>query len=174
MTFDEVYESLPGAGWLTKPEARLLWDTAKATEGPILECGCHLGRSTVLLASLDRLVYAVDPWLDDFDSDRSGDERHELFRANLNGRGIGNVSVFMQRIENWTPLPVGFCYLDGDHTYSGTVAQIRKALAGNPRAIAIHDVNDDGGGREIKRAALELLGPWRTRVERLAVWKHVR
>jgi hypothetical protein len=61
-------------------------------------------------------------------------------------------------------------YLDGDHTYQGTYNQIKVAQRCLPSIIAIHDVNDNGGGKMIKEAALSLLGPWNERVERLAVW----
>ena len=171
MTFEEVYATLPD-GWLTEPEARLLWDTAQKAEGPILECGAYKGRSTVLLACTGRHVYTVDPF-DGFDSDLTGKEVETIFWNNLKGRGLHNVLLFRCRIETWGPLKVGFAYLDGEHTYKGTQAQIEKALqclTTSPHYIGLHDVNDSGQGTEVKRAALEILGPWAERTERLAIW----
>lgn len=168
LTFDEVYQIMPGNGWLSRPEAELLWRTAQGCTGAILEVGSYQGRSTCLLAKLGRTLYAVDPF-DGF-SELSGDEIHARLLANLRERGLFGAIVFRQRIEDWTPRPCGFAYLDGDHTYAGTLAQLDAARRCGVKVIAIHDVNDTGGGADIKKAALERLGPWRERVERLAVW----
>lgn len=151
-TFEEVFDKLPANGWLTRPEARLLWDVAGNTAGPILEIGSYYGRSTVLLASLGRTVYAVDPF-DGFDSDASGNEIYERLQANLQERGIENVTVCRESIEGWLPRSVGFAYLDGDHTYLGTVAQIKVALRCYPISICIHDYTSSEGGQKVAEAA---------------------
>lgn len=168
--FEDVFPTLPGTGWLTENEARLLWDAARRTEGPILECGCYHGRSTILLAALGRPVHVVDPFAG-FDSDDPTGEKTELaFLLNINERKITNVGVAKMRIEDWKPVPCSFAYLDGDHGPEGTRVQIQKALTAGAKVIACHDVNDDGEGLEVKNACLELLGGWNRRVERLAVW----
>jgi hypothetical protein len=185
LTFEEAYERIPGDGWLTEPEARLLWGAASVTEGPILEVGCYKGRSTCLLAYLGRPVYVVEPFSGFSSDDLTGEKIKATFLSNLDERGIhacrvfgckmpgpdARVWLFEGKIEEWTPRPVGFAYLDGDHTYAGTVAQIQKAMKGEPAVVAIHDVNDTGEGRDVKLAATTLLGPWDERVERLAVWR---
>lgn len=170
-TFDEVFATLPD-GWLSEGEARLLWDWALKTEGPILEVGCFKGRSTCLLAALGRPVTCVDPFSDFSTEDPSGEQTVQVFAANLLARGLcETVTLERKKIEDWTPTErYGFVYLDGDHTYSGTKNQILKALTTWAGVIAIHDVNNSGEGKEVKRAALELLGMWNDRVERLAVW----
>lgn len=170
MTFEKLFESLP-TGWLTEVEARLLWDCVTRTEGDILEVGCYFGRSTVLLAASGRQVHSVDPFGDDFSTDLKGDEIYKRFQQNLHTRSIDNVCHYRQKIENWQVTPCGLCYLDGDHTYDGTKLQIWKAQWCRPKIIAVHDVNDNGGGVEVKRACLEMLGPWKERVERLAMWE---
>lgn len=180
-TFDEVYATLPD-GWLTEPEARVLWEYARRTEGPILEVGCYKGRSTVLLASLGRPVYCVDPFAGFDDGDPTGLKTKEAFVSNMIRRGHvisfhqaleGHEDIILcpKRVEEWKARPVGFAYLDGDHTYEGTHDQIGKAWECNPKVIAVHDVNDSGGGLDVKRACLELLGPWSHREGRLAVWE---
>ena len=176
---DHVFDSLPGTGWLTRAEADLLWDTAIKTEGAILEIGCYYGRSTKLLLSLpmmealrkrrNRVVHGVDPF-SGFDDDVEGQKAYEAVK-HLHTLGFSNLNIWAIRIEDWEPRPCGFCYLDGDHTYQGTINQIEKALECNPQAIAIHDVNDTGDGAAIKKAALQLLGPWAKRIERLAIWR---
>jgi hypothetical protein len=170
LDFDALFESLP-TGWLTKDEARLLLDEADRTNGPILECGSYMGRSTVLLASLKRLVYAVDPFEGFSTEDPTGYKTQDAFLANLKERDIHNVVMYRGRIEHWGPRRVGFAFLDGDHTYDGTRAQIQKAQQCGAMGICVHDCNDDGGGLQVKRACLELLGPWAERVERLACWR---
>ena len=177
MTFDFAFNLLPPQGWLFESEARLLWDTVARTHGSILEVGCYYGRSTCLLACSGRPLYCVDPF-SNFDSDDfSGNKVEAAWRANLakfaaaTGIDISGVSLFRQRVEDWTPQPAGFGYLDGDHTGPGTAAQIQAALACGVEVIGIHDVNDDGVGVCIRDAAVELLGPWQVRVERLAVWE---
>lgn len=170
-SFDVIYDTLPADGWLTKLEAETLWRWLNATTGPVLEVGCYKGRSTVLLATSGRFVLCVDPFNDFSTDDPSGNAICSSFAENMSLRNITNFSLARCRVEDWSPQPMGFVYLDGDHTYQGTVNQIRKAQLCEPQVIAIHDVNDSGDGKEIKRAALELLGPWNERTERLACWR---
>lgn len=159
--FNQVYETLPGTGWLTKEEAEVLFYAAQQTVGPILEVGSYHGRSTVLLASLGRPVYSVDPF-SNFDSDDpSGDKTCVAFLENLRSRGITNVTSFKVRVEEWEGRQVGFAYLDGDHTEEGTFSQIEKALQLGARRMCLHDYCNDGEGRNIvkvvKRSPLQLL-----------------
>lgn len=93
-----------------------------------------------------------------------------IFITDMEVGGKGLVHLYRQKIEDWSPIPVDLAYLDGDHTYAGTRVQVQKALLCNPKVICAHDVNDSGGGVEVKRACLELLGPWDERAERLAMW----
>lgn len=172
MTFADVFDRLPSHGWLTRDEADLLWRAASAASGPFLEIGSYHGRSAVLLGNLaatrETHLYCVDPWDDTFTTDLPGAEIYRRFLANVEGLPI---VVCRCRVENWRECPeVGLAYLDGDHSYEGTRLQLRKAIRCRAGVIAVHDVNDDGQGAEIKRACLEMLGPWRERVGRLAVW----
>ena len=171
------FPNLPPEGWLSEAEARLLWETAKATSGAILEVGCYRGRSTVVLASLGRPVICVDSFAGFNDLDPDGSTTEIVFLETLKERGIKNVTLFRSKVEAWDETPhigkIGFAHLDGDHTASGTRAQILKALACKVRAIAVHDVNDDGEGVYVKRACMEVLGQWDERVERLAVWRNL-
>jgi hypothetical protein len=165
---EEIYKCLP-SGWLSLDEAELLYSFAELTTGPILEVGGYLGRSTALLAHLGRLIYVVDSFENFAEWDMTGDEIEIKFRRNL--MPYTNIVLFRQRIEEWDALPCDFAYLDGKHTYEGTVAQIDKALACKVSSIAVHDVNDKGGGQDVKRACLEKLGPWTERASRLATFK---
>lgn len=170
-TFDEVYPTLPANGWLAEDEARLLWNFASQFKGSILEVGCYFGRSTVLLANLGRPLYCVDPF-DGFTDDFTGDHIQASWQENLKSRDLSNVMQFRVRVENWVSRPiVGFAYLDGDHTYEGTRAQIRAALNCGARGIAVHDVSNSGGGLPITRATSEMLGKWTDKTGTLAVWR---
>lgn len=172
--FEHVYFALPHKGWLSEKEASLLWRMVQATSGPILEVGVYYGRSTCLMAAAagpKRPVYAVDPFMGFDTTDVTGEGVRAAFEANLRSRGLTNVRLFPCRIEDWQPpSSVGLAYLDGDHTFFGTQAQIRAAWAASADVILIHDVNDKGDGILIREAARQSLGPWTERVERLAVW----
>jgi len=174
--FEDVYESLPADGWLTKDEAQLLYETVESitSAGTILEVGAFKGRSTALLASFGRLVHVVDPFEGFSTEDPTGIETRNLFLRNMDDRGLMNsVCLWSTRIEDFNLDIVKKCvmaYLDGDHTRKGTEAQINTALKLNAQVIAVHDVNDEGDGLQIKQACLERLGPWTKRVGRLAVW----
>lgn len=153
--FLRLFESLPGAGWLKQDEAWLLYEAAQETEGSILEVGCYHGRSTCLLASLGRPLYCVDPFRDFDDGDLSGDTICRNFVDNVNQRGHRNVFLSRCRIEEWNAIPVGFAYLDGDHTKQGTLNQISKALECGARVLCLHDYDRRGGGRHIADAVDE-------------------
>ncbi len=174
MNYEQVFETLP-QGWLSLEEGRLLLATAMTThpDSDILEVGCFHGRSTVLLASTGRVIHAVDPFFKVCERDLDGDEMNGIFHWNLHSRKITNVIHHRVDVADFEARPVGFAYLDGDHSPGGTRMQIIKAIQCNPQYIAIHDVNDSGGGLAVKKEAISLLGKWITRVERMAVWKNL-
>lgn len=169
MDFEKVWDTLLSNNWLSREEAKLLYVEASSCSGPILEVGSYPGRSTVLLAGVGRPVYVVDSF-SGF-SDLDGCRIEPVLPSNLKSCNLGGVQVFKVRMEGWKPRSVGFAYLGGDHGYEGTISQITAALACGPQVVAIHGVNDRGGGAEVKRAALNRLGSWDARIERLAVWK---
>lgn len=181
--FDQMYSVITEHGWLTKEEARLLVGVANDTSGPMVEVGSYQGRSAMLLSQLKdkdgryRLLYCIDPWDNHFHSELNGGEIHERFLTNIcslphKGR---TVVPLRKKVENWNLAPYldtcQFVYLDGDHTYEGTLVQVSKALMCHPKIIAIHDVNDDGEGVWVKKAALHIFQrEWDKRVGSLAVW----
>ncbi len=176
--FRRVWNRLP-QGWLSLEEALLLTAAAQVAtrSNPLIEVGSYYGRASVLLAesasNMDLSVYCIDPWEDCGDfrygPNVTGEEVYQAFLENT--KGYPKVYHKRMRVEDWHPIPADFVYLDGDHSYKGTLAQCQKALECRPYTIAAHDVNDTGGGMEVKRAVLEVLGPWSERVEKLAVWR---
>ncbi len=167
--FLDAFQHCTSHGWLDWEEALLLVTWAETTRGALVEIGSYQGRSAVLLAHLGRPLYCVDPWDDLFHSDLSGEEIFRRFRENT--AGYPNVIPVRSRVEDWSALPAGCVYCDGDHSYDGTVWQIRRALQCQPQVIALHDVSNEGGGREVQRAALGMLGPWTEKCGKLAVWQ---
>ncbi len=155
MTFDELFNSIPDDGFLEREEGELLLRAAKSTEGTILEVGCFKGRSTVLLASLGRTVITVDPFKNFNTTDMSGVEGEKIFHAELAKRDITNVVLYKMKIEEWNLEPVSFAYLDGDHTYQGTMNQIKVAFEAGAKSVCLHDYDDKLGGLEIKKAVIE-------------------
>lgn len=157
-SFDELFLSLPDEGWLTESEALLLLDAAGNTSGSILEVGCYCGRSTVLLASLGRPVISVDPFSGFNSDDPNGEGVKSRFLGNLKKHGVSNVRLYEQRIEAWKVEPCGFAYLDGDHTYQGTINQLDVAVLCGVSEMCIHDWNTWGAGVEIKKAVEDCSG----------------
>ena len=176
-SFEECYEKITTTGWLDKDEAELLFNTAKSTKGSIVEVGSYQGRSAMLLVQLGRPLHCIDPWDDYFHSSLKGEEIYQRFQEHMQGLAeICQINWTCHRkpVEQCDPIPAGFVYLDGDHSYQGTINQVKWALLCKPQIIAIHDVNNSGEGLEVKRAATELLGMWQRRVNRLAIWRVAR
>ena len=89
MTFEEVYASVRDIdGWLTKDQARLLYDRAAALppSSRIVEIGSHHGRSTIVLAAAAPEVelFAIDP----YEEGRPRPADLERFESNLERAGV--------------------------------------------------------------------------------------
>lgn len=170
--FAKLFDSLPGTGWLTEGEAQFLYSLpiSEIEKKDCLEVGCYHGRSSVLLASIFRWVHCVDPFFGFDSKDPKGDHAKKKHSQNMTERGLNNYTLYVEPIEEWLPQPVHFAYLDGDHTYDGTVRQIKAAMAARAKVIAIHDVNDKGEGAMVKDAAVKILGRWHSRCERIGLW----
>jgi predicted O-methyltransferase YrrM len=124
--FEDAWERADGiAGWLTRDQARLLYDEAGAL-GPgatILEIGSHQGRSTVVLgaaaAALDGQVIAVDPFVEGrlF----GGTPTRVEFERHVQEAGLQEVvrlvPEYSTRLRpDWTE-PIDLLYIDGKHDY---------------------------------------------------------
>lgn len=116
-------EAVPG--WLTREQARALWDAAHQVSGGgrILEIGSHQGRSTIVLAAgardVDASVIAVDPFVDGrlF----GGRATRERFEANLEAAALADrVELIAERSTSIRPTwdePLALVYIDGKHDY---------------------------------------------------------
>lgn len=114
--FTQVAE-LPG--WLTRAQARALWDAAADARG-IVEIGSHHARSTIVLArAAAGRVTAVDPFPADWRYGAVDTETH--CRANLAAAGVADrvdlrVATSREVREGWHE-PLDLVYVDGKHDY---------------------------------------------------------
>jgi predicted O-methyltransferase YrrM len=124
--FDDAFalaDRIPG--WLTRDQARVLWDAASAlTEGShVVEIGSHQGRSTVVLArALGRnggRLTAIDAFVD---SPRyGGASTRAVLLANLEQAGVSSivdvvVARSRQARSRWSE-PIDLLWVDGKHDY---------------------------------------------------------
>jgi predicted O-methyltransferase YrrM len=123
--FDDVFAAAdPIPGWLTRDQARALYDAAGAVPpgGRVVEIGSHHGRSAVVLASGlpsgARLV-AVDPFPDDWRYGAVGTEQR--FRDNVQRLGVADavdllVATSREVRRTWRGR-LDLVYIDGKHDY---------------------------------------------------------
>lgn len=120
-------------------------------DGPVVEVGCLLGGTSVVLAGAcersGRTLYCVDPW--DGGTDCSGEQNYQTFLERVKGFGP-TVRVIRDRIERTRLLPDGiaFAFIDGSH-YSPhpyvDAVKLYPLLAPNA-VVAVHDSHDKGWG----------------------------
>jgi len=113
------------AGWLTRDQARVLWDAARRLPAgaSVVEIGSHQGRSTVVLGRAvggrGGRVVAIDPFVEGrlF----GGEQTRGKFERNIAAAGLGDVVHlvvdYSTRLRpRWTE-PVDLLYVDGKHDY---------------------------------------------------------
>jgi predicted O-methyltransferase YrrM len=131
-------------GWLTRDQARVLWDEARRVPpgGLIVEIGSHQGRSTVLLAAAGGRVVAVDPFVSG--AMFGGLATKDRFLENLAAAGLTDrVQLRQARSTELRPSwrqPIDFLYIDGKHDYWTVSDDLRwvRFLAPGAR-VAVHD-----------------------------------
>lgn len=147
-TFDHVWnraDAIPG--WLTKDQARMLWDEARGLPpgSTIVEIGSHRGRSTVVLGSAVRgsgRVVAVDPFVEGrlF----GGRPTREVFEANVAAADLSATvdltPEYSTRLRaRWTE-PFDLLYIDGKHDYWTVSDDLRWArFLPEGASVLVHD-----------------------------------
>lgn len=143
-------------GFLSPREMRFLALIAAfpRARGAVLEIGSFKGRSTFILASAAKLagedkVYAVDPLVapSETDPDLGGEASSEAdFLRNLEKTGVAANVGFFKEFSNelasrWDK-PIRLLWIDGDHTYKGTKADLDGFLPSlaDGAIVAMHDV----------------------------------
>lgn len=158
MTFRDIVRDIYHVpGWLSEPEASVLYDAALSTppDGVIVEIGSFAGRSTRLLAATGRTVFCVDPL--------------EL------GRSVGKIiiddaivaslqaaadlpNVHWQRAKSTTakyPPHIDLVYIDACHKYPFPLTDFRvvEPSLTSGSLVAFHDYHHEHG---VTRTVLEL------------------
>ncbi len=155
--FDDAWSTAePVPGWLTRAQARMLWDDARTagrrgaeTDGEpaqVVEIGSHQGRSTLVLAAAlagtGVEVVAIDPFV--AGGMFGGPSTRERFEANLVGAGVADrVRLIAERSgdvrPSWTR-PLAMLYIDGKHDYWTVRDDLRWSECVEPgAAVLIHD-----------------------------------
>lgn len=123
--FEEAFAAAdPLPGWLTRDQARALYDAAAAIPpgGRVVEIGSHHGRSAVVLARAlpegARLV-AIDPFPDDWRYGAAGTEQR--FRENVERAGVSErlelrVATSHDVRRTWSGR-IDLVYIDGKHDF---------------------------------------------------------
>lgn len=126
-------------GFLSDAQARRLWDRARSlpAESHVVEIGSHYGKSTILLSAAARdgvEVLAIDPHsCGPYASatDEEGERVHDAFHVNLRRAGVAHrVRHVRRRSQSQAALDevrgaVDLLYVDGDHRYGHTHADLR-------------------------------------------------
>ena len=132
--FEAVLASVADVeGWMTRDQARLLWDSARAlvSGDRVVEIGSYQGRSTVVLAQAvpdGVALFAIDPHAG---TDRGPEEitgkeieaeqDSARFQANLERAGIRDRVTYLRRWSDAAldevPGRVQLLYIDGAHRY---------------------------------------------------------
>lgn len=135
-------------GWLHDDEGPALYDYAmRAPDGfSFLEVGSYCGKSTCYIgqAALERetVLWAVD-WHSGSPEMREGagcydpsvvvDGQHDTLpelRRNLKAAGVDSVVIpvvgHSHAVGDWWQTPVGFVFIDGDHTLEGAVGDYQR------------------------------------------------
>jgi predicted O-methyltransferase YrrM len=144
--FDEVFASIEHIdGWLTRDQARLLYDRAAALPpgARIVEIGSHHGRSTIVLtnAAPEAELIAIDPYEED--DPRPADlERfeHNLQLAGVRER-VRHVHAPSTAALAEVPGGVDLLYIDGAHDLKTARADVRGwgARVREGGTMLIHD-----------------------------------
>ena len=150
----EVVESIDG--WLTKPEANLLYKFAKkcSGKGTIVEIGSWKGKSTVCLSEGLRdgaggKVHAVDPFTG---SSEHGDvDTYNEFLSNIKRAGIDEYVIPHRQYsedaaKEWDGSPIELLWIDGAHEYEFVIKdyQLWEPYLVEGGTIAFHDSTDPG------------------------------
>lgn len=148
-TFEEAWEATaPIKGWLTRDQARMLWDGARSLPhgATLVEIGSHQGRSTLVLAKAVQPngghVIAIDPFVDG--KLFGGQQTKVIMIDNLTRSSVQDtvelVPDYSTRLRPQWSRPFEFLYIDGKHDYWTVSDDLKWAERLPPDApVFIHD-----------------------------------
>ncbi len=129
-------------GWLTEDQGRVLHDEAARAGGTVIEIGCHLGRSTVVLGSAAERVVAIDPFPADW---RYGtQDTAARFCRNIVDAGVNDVVTLLQQhsseaLASWDER-IALLYVDGKHDVVSCLRDLRwTAWLPSGARFLVHD-----------------------------------
>lgn len=138
---------------------------ASAPDGMVLEIGAWEGRSTVVIANTvaPRILHTVDTWAG-ASTDITGElaaqrDVHAVWQANVAELTVGNVIGHRMGWRDFVPTidgPVGFCFIDAEHTYTEVADNINALLP-----LLSDDAvlcGDDAGHPPVAEALADTLG----------------
>lgn len=147
--FEAAWEAAePVPGWLTRDQARLLWDEALrlGTDDLALEIGSHQGRSAIVLAHALRRVDARLLAMDPFVEGRlfGGTPTRTKFERNIHAAGVTDVveliPEYSTRARPAWDRPLRLVYIDGKHDYWTLSDDLRWSVhLRRGDAVLIHD-----------------------------------
>ncbi|MEN6537920.1 MAG: class I SAM-dependent methyltransferase [Bryobacteraceae bacterium] len=152
-----IYEGNTIEGWMSNDELQWLYETA-CTMTSILEVGSWMGRSThALLSGCRGPVYAVDTFkgtpraVEHVFAHNGGDVRAKLME---------NVGMFPNLIviqadsadaaKRFNPRSFEMIFIDGDHSYSMVMRDIKAWLPIARTMLCGHDRHQDGVPQALK------------------------
>ena len=171
-------------GWLSRSEAELLYNLAHNADGPIVEIGSYLGRSTSALAlgSLSgrkQVIYAIDPFIGTGGGNRQTSLNNDpstlaptpaMLRSNLDSVGVnGTVRIISKRSEEAigdVPASISLLFVDGQHDYESVCKDLENYLPRIKRGgfVVLHDVTnaDMGVVRAVEDKLVSRPNQWRS------------
>lgn len=132
-------------------------------EMTICEIGSYVGESTEIFANRFRSVFAVDPWMDDYDPndaschhapftevEKAFDKRMSFYPnvVKVKGKSEDVIPQLQHKFD--------IIYIDGMHTYEAVRQDIINSYPKVAYALAGHDYSDNWPG--VVKAVDELLG----------------
>jgi predicted O-methyltransferase YrrM len=135
------------SGWLLLEDIYKLYELSMVTPGPILEIGCHHGKSTVVIARALAARSAGVPFMSlDVDPQCLDTTAQNLAERRLAERVVlvrGSARACLRTISNLRPALV---FLDGDHSYDGVRSDLEalESRVPNGALLLFHDYNDPG------------------------------
>ena len=140
MDFDQAWTRADEIdGWLTRAQARALYDAARAASGPVVEIGSHQGRSTTILAAATERVVAIDPWNDSRWGGRL--DSYDRFRRNIapvEDRVEVRRGLSQEIAHDWSE-PVSVLFIDGAHDVASVLGDIDGWTPRVTSRVLIHD-----------------------------------
>lgn len=178
--FEAAYAAVADVdGWMTRDQARRLWDRASEVKpgGRIVEIGSYRGRSAIVLARAADdgvAVVAVDPHAGNDrgpqqweGTSEEGQSDHELFLANLRRAGVADRVTHLRDFSQ-DALPriegdIDLLYVDGAHRYRPARADIARygARVRDGGTMLVHDSFSSVGVTLALLREQALAGSWR-------------